>query len=252
MTYTDAHFHLVQCGMPPQFSADVTEYYACTCAHDRAEFARQQEMIASCADTRLHFVSAFGIHPQMPLEENAGFLEDLLRGGKIGAIGEAGFDLFTPEFAARIDRQEVVWALQVELAALHGLPLVVHARKALERLFRDAKKLKLVPAVVFHSFAGSPQDALSLLHRGINAFFSFGKPLLNGKKSAISCVRSLPLERLLLETDAPFQTLRNEARTAPEEISRVYQTAAQIRGVGIEEIAAQIHETFKMAYGISR
>ena len=246
----DAHVHLVQCGMLPQFPACVSEYFACTCAHDRDEFARQEELIASCAGTRLHFVGAFGMHPQMPLEENAGFLEDLLRERKIGAVGEAGFDLFTPEFAAQIERQERVWAIQVALAASHGVPLVVHARKAQERIFRDAKKLKAVPAVIFHSFAGSPQDARSLLRRGINGFFSFGKPILNGKKSAIACVRELPLERLLLETDAPFQTLRDEARTEPEEIARVYEAAAGLRGSGVEEIAAQVRNNFGAAYGI--
>ena len=250
MTYCDAHMHLVQCGSFPVFAGDVDSYCACTCAHDRDEFARQEALIASCADARVHFVSAFGMHPQMPLEENAGFLEDLLREKKIGAVGEAGFDLFTQEFASQIDRQERVWKIQVSLAALYRVPLVVHARKAQERIFRDAKKLKAVPAVIFHSFAGSPQDARSLLRRGINGFFSFGKPILNGKKSAIACVRSLPLERLLLETDAPFQTLKDEARTGPEEIARVYEAAAALRGSGMDEIAAQIRNNFRAAYGV--
>ncbi|MBQ7158760.1 MAG: TatD family hydrolase [Treponema sp.] len=247
----DAHFHLVQCGALPRFSDNVAAYYACTCAHDRDEFARQKEMIASCTDERFHIVSAFGIHPQAPVEENVSFLESLLRSGEIRAVGEAGFDLFTPEFSAQIEAQETVWRAQTEFAAMYGVPLVVHCRKAQERLFRDSKKLKLIPAVIFHSFAGSPQDAKSLLKRGVNGFFSFGKPLLNGKKSAVACVREIPLERILLETDAPFQTLKDETRTEPEEIARVYEAAANLRGSGAEEIAAQIRENFCAAYGIA-
>ena len=250
MTYTDAHFHLVQCGRFPQFTADVTDYYACTCAHDRDEFLRQQEMVAVWSDRRMHIVAAFGIHPQNPVRQNAAFLEELLRTHAIGAIGEAGFDLFTKAFAAEIVAQEAVWQVQVELAAAYDVPLVVHARKAQERLFRDAKKLKAVPAVIFHSFAGSPQDAQSLLKRGINGFFSFGKPLLNGKKSAIACVRALPLDRLLLETDAPFQTLKDEVCTAPEEIARVYEAAARLRDMAAASLSAQIQANFCAAYGL--
>ncbi len=250
MLFTDAHMHLVQCGALPRVAEDVSGYYACTCAHDRDEFVRQKEMILSCSDERLHFISAFGIHPQNPLEENLSFLEGLIRAGEIQAIGEAGFDLFTPDFAAEIAAQETVWSAQVEFAARYGIPLVVHCRKAQERLFRDARKLKLIPSVIFHSFAGSPQDGRSLLKRGIQAFFSFGKPLLNGKKSAIACMRELPLERILLETDAPFQTLKNEAATNPTEIVRVYQTAQALRGCPLEAIEEQVSKNFFEAYGL--
>ena len=250
MIVTDAHIHLVQCGDFPRFEDDVSAYYACTCAHNRDEFFRQKEMIASCGDARLHFLSAFGIHPQNPLAENASFLEGLIRAGKIRALGEAGFDRFTPEFAAESDAQETVWALQVELAAKYGLPLVVHCRKAQELLFRDAKKLGRIPAVLFHSFAGSPQDGRSLLRRGINAFFSFGKPLLNGKKSALACVRELPLDSILLETDAPFQTLKGEESTNPAEIVRVYEAAGALRGISQEMLMEAVARNFFACYGL--
>ena len=77
--------------------------------------------------------------------------------------------------------------------------------------------------VLFHSFMGPPVEALSLLNRGINGYFSFGKQLLNCNKKAIACVRELPSNRILAETDAPFQTLKGEKYTAPSEIVRVYQ-----------------------------
>lgn len=248
MTYCDAHFHLVQCGAMPDFFTDGDEYYACTCAHDPDELLRQQELIVSCADRRVHIVPAFGMHPQQPITEYADFLEELLRKKAIGAIGEAGFDLFTPAFRADIARQEAAWQIQVALAAQYGVPLVVHCRKAMERLFRDAKKLKAVPAVIFHSFAGSPQDARSLVRHGIHGFFSFGKPLLNGKKSAIACVRDLPAEWLLLETDAPFQTLKGEARTEAAEIARVCDAAANLRGCALADLAIAVRRNFCIAF----
>lgn len=249
MMYADAHLHLVPCGTLPDFSADAV-YAACTCAHDRDEFWQQQEVIAAAQCPRVRIVSAFGIHPQNPAMENVAFLEARLRAGDVRAVGEAGFDLFTPAFAARIAEQEAVWQAQVALAAAYDVPLIVHCRKGMERLFRDAKLLRAVRAVVFHSFAGSPQDARSLVRRGINAFFSFGKPLLNGKKSAIACVRELPAERLLLETDAPFQTLKGEARTDPADIARVYRAAAQLKTVSVATLAGQLRTNFFTAFGV--
>lgn len=247
MTYTDAHIHLVPCGALPSFAA-TEPYCACTCAHDPSEFRQQKALIAALSAAHVHIVGAFGIHPQHPAADDGTFLASLLRGGEIRAVGEAGFDLFTPAFAAQVGAQETAWQVQVALAAEYGVPLIVHCRKGMDRLFRDARRLKAIRAVVFHSFAGSPQDARSLLRRGINGYFSLGKPILNGKKSAIACVRDLGADRLLLETDAPFQTLKGEARTDPADIARVYQAAARLRGIPVESLAAQVHANFCAAF----
>lgn len=248
MTFCDAHIHVVQVGRQPDFAAaGDSEYCACTCAHAPAEF-EETEQLLSAAAPGVRIVRAFGLHPQAPYLENASFLENLLAERRIQAVGEAGFDFFTPEFASHEREQEEAWQIQLALAERYKVPLVNHTRKALERLFRDSAHLKRLPAVVFHSFMGSPQDAASLLRRGINGFFSFGKPILNGKKSAISCVQSLPLDRLLLETDAPYQTLKGETATQPEEIMRVYEKAATLRGMTEEALGTALKENFMRAY----
>jgi TatD DNase family protein len=185
-----------------------------------------------------------GVHPQNPDAALLPWLEKRLGEGRVEAIGEAGFDLYTPEYAARIAEQERVWEQQVAWAASYGKPLVVHCRKALDRIFRDAASLKKCPAVVFHSFSGSPDEALSFRKRGVNAFFSFGKPLLNGNKRAIRCVTQLPSEYLLAETDAPWQALRGEAATVPSDIKRVYAEMSGLRGVTLEEMQSLTFRTF--------
>ena len=76
---------------------------------------------------------------------------------------------------------------------------------------------------------GPSVEAKSLLDRGINAYLSFGKQLLNGNKKAIACVRELPDERILPETDAPFQYLKGENFTKPSEVSRVIEAMIQIK-----------------------
>ena len=275
MTFCDAHIHIVPSAQREEKGdadalADLRAlfaagngYCACSCAHDEAEFFAQQQLLAALVASAdeasavatsgarasgVRVVSAFGIHPQAPDLRRLPFLEALLVQGAIGAIGEAGFDMYTEAFAARVGEQEAAWRAQLELSARYGVPLVVHCRKAQERLFRDSALLKRLPAVIFHSFMGSVQDATSLLRRGVNGYFSFGKPLLNGKKSAIACVRALPFERLLLETDAPYQTLKGERATAPAEITRVYATAATLRGCSMEALSAQLAQNFAAAF----
>ncbi len=254
--FCDAHLHLVQCGEYRCSVPDINpseEYYACTCAHDVAEFLLQEQECRRLAGrTNLHPTLSFGLHPQNPLVENADFLERLLKEERIGAVGEAGFDLFTQEFKADIERQKEAWRIQLELAAAYRKPLVVHCRKGIDFVFADIKRLKAVPAVLFHSFFGGIREARALAAKGLHIYFSFGKQILNGNKKTLSCVRELPLNQLLLETDAPFQTLKGEAFTAPEEIMRIYRAAYALRPDGIPEaqFASALKTNFSNLYGI--
>lgn len=280
--FCDAHFHLIpfleisggsdsfggfvdfekfsknSCGFfPPK-----ENYFFCTCAHSKEEFSRQEEFLNSDFFCREKIARAFGIHPQNPILENADFLEGLLREEKISAVGEAGFDFFSDEFKENAAAQEEAWNVQLQLAQEYGAALVVHARRAAHKIFEYTPKLKKLRSVVFHSFAGSADDARSILRRGVNAYFSFGKPILNGAKKAISCVKFLPSENLLFETDAPFQTLRWERATAPADIAHVYQCAFEMRCLAgrrgrigekefsFEEFCAGVRRNFSCAFGI--
>ena len=176
------------------------------------------------------------------------YLESLLSEKKIIAIGECGFDFFTPEFKATATEQEIVFKEQLRLAQKYGVPLLLHLRKSIEKIFSYSGKLKKLPSVIFHSFPGTFREADSLKKHGINAFFSFGKPILNGKKSAIECARKLPLQNLLFETDAPYQTLKGEKETLPGDIKKVYQRACELRKISLEEMTESILENFMRAY----
>lgn len=235
-TFCDAHFHLVQCtdfqnvsDISASFSSE-DAFFGCTCAHDRTEYEAQRKVCEQLSSNKnICLVQSFGMHPQLPLTENADFLEKLLSEGALDAVGEAGFDLYTQEFRENSAAQEEAWRAQIALAVQYDKPLVVHCRKALNRIFRDSAQLRKIRAVLFHSFCGGMHEAEGILGKGINAYFSFCKQILNGNKKSIECVRNLPLDRLLLETDAPFQTLKGEQFTSPAEIRRVYQAAYKIR-----------------------
>lgn len=234
-------------------------HFFCTCAHSAKEFARQEQFLNADVVCRENVARSFGIHPQNPVLENTDFLEGLLRERKVGVVGETGFDFFSDSFKENAAAQEEAWNIQLQLAQEYDAAVVVHARRAMHKIFEYAPKLKKVRSVVFHSFAGSAAEARSILRRGVNAYFSFGKPILNEAKRAVSCVKSVPLENLLFETDAPFQTLRWEVATPPSDIARVYQCAFERRNlafrkrgtdVSFAEFCAQIRRNFSAAFGI--
>ena len=200
--------------------------------------------------------ASYGIHPQIvtpsylknDFPTELSYLESILSEKKIIAIGECGFDFFTPEFKATATEQEIVFKEQLRLAQKYEVPLLLHLRKSIEKIFSYSGELKKLPSVIFHSFPGTFREADSLKKHGINAFFSFGKPILNGKKSAIECVRKLPLQNLLFETDAPYQTLKGEKETLPGDIKKVYQRACELRKISLEEMTESILENFMRAY----
>ena len=232
----DSHLHLVQC---LQFE-DITDfssgdfsssgftqdnYFCATCVHSKEEWQELEKLNLPYGSA----ARAFGIHPQNPEIELLDFMEKLVSSKKIDAVGEIGFDLFEKKYAENLELQEKAFALSLEIAIGYEMPVVIHERKALHLVYRYAERLKKLPSVLFHSFPLGLYEAKSLLSKGINAYFSFGKQILNGNKKAMECVKSLPDSRLLLETDAPFQTLKGENYTSLGEIVRVYNAALSLR-----------------------
>ncbi|GMO39634.1 MAG: TatD family hydrolase [Treponemataceae bacterium] len=240
--FSDSHIHIAHID---DWAPVNDDWPVCAAAHSVDELILT-ETVAKRADSRV-FLSC-GIHPQNPDTALAPFTEHLLAENRIAAIGEAGFDLFTAEYKADIKRQREAWNVQLELAERFQKPLVIHCRKALHLIFEDTARLAKIPACVFHSFAGSPIEAMSLVKRGVNAYFSFGKPLLNGAARAIACVRELSLDRLLAETDAPYQRLKNETRTLPGDIIRIHRAIAAIADIPVESAAEAISRNFFAVY----
>jgi len=252
MIFSDAHIHITDLDSWQPLIAGETEEGSipspvCSCAHCEKDWKTLSDIAERFPGT---VVKAAGIHPQNPDKKHAAFLLAALEQNQADAVGEAGFDLFTSEYGALLKEQEEVWALQLEAARRYDKPLIIHCRKALHLIFRDAKKLSKLRSVVFHSFPGSPLEALSLVKRGINARFSFGKPLLNGNKRALLCASSLPIELLLAETDAPWQTLKGEKATDPADIQKVYKKIAELRGLPLEDVCSLLYKNFKDSFAV--
>lgn len=264
MAYTaamlaDAHLHLVDLaaedpGFPERDPG--LSWIGCAASHARPEFAASEALRARLAGRGLRSIASFGIHPQALTWEHADFLAELASLGRIAAIGEAGFDFFgdRPELVRSGENeaaQRAVFEYQLEIAEGRGLPLLLHLRKAMDLAFEYAPRLRRLPAAVFHSYSGTLREAESLLGRGVPAYFSFGATILNGHKRAIEACAGLPLERLLAETDAPWQPPRGSRFCALADIRRVVEGMAALRGRGAAEIEETVATSFFRAYGAS-
>lgn len=281
MVFCDAHVHLSAVGelgdigsFLGEFGAD--SYCVCTSIHTDVEYKRIEMMfgkegsvpserislqnegsvpsehtdLQNKRSVPLKLVKSFGILPQNPDKAGLETLKTLLKTNSIDAVGECGFDFFTKEYSANRENQIICFEKQAELAAEYGKPLVIHNRKALEMIYAYRQLLCSVPSVIFHSFAFGPKEAESIVSKGINAYFSLGKQLLNGNKKALQCAENIPPERLLLETDAPYQTLKGEQFTRLSDIRSVYEKTSEIKKIELNELCEEIKNNFLKAYGL--
>jgi TatD DNase family protein len=252
LMFTDAHIHFMDLhGRDPGFIGRYAAgpYLACAASHDEAEFLATEALRGEGAS----FVASFGIHPQWPVWKNADFLAGLAAKGQIAIIGEAGFDFFgdRPERVRtreNEDQQTAVFEYQLALAERHGLPLLLHLRKAMDKAFAYSSRLARLPAVVFHSYSGTAREAADILARRVPAFFSFGGAIMNGHKRAIEACKTLPEDRLLSETDAPWQPPRGAEFCPFEAIVDIVAAMASLRGVDPSALEASLEDNFCRVY----
>ena len=170
-----------------------------------------------------------GYNSGLSMASGLDLLSSLSAEGRLSAVGETGFDLYTEEYLSAEKIQEEIFACHLETALKHNLPMVLHVRRAMHRIFPFAGKLKKLPAVVFHSWPGTAGEGESLIKRGVNAFFSFGSVVLKNHKEAIASAALLPADRILLETDAPYQPLRGKEFSSFRDLNDICSCIAALR-----------------------
>ncbi len=209
MKFTDSHIHLASCKscvseISSAFSCD--EYEAWSCAHSPDEFFLQEKIAEKLnGNPSFKIFRGFGMLPQDVHIENAVFLEKMLDEKRVDFIGETGFDFYTKELRESEMLQEEAFERCVSLALRHDVPVVIHNRKAMHKMYEHAAVLSKVRKVIFHSFSFTYREAFSLLDKGLDAYFSFGISASRGRQRACECIQKLPPERVLRETDAPYQ-----------------------------------------------
>jgi len=181
---------------------------------------------------------AYGLHPLLIAahrEEHLRELRDWIERERPVAIGECGLDYWVEDLDR--DVQATFFDAQLQLAREYDLPVVVHARRALDAVIASIKRVGGLRGVI-HSYPGSEEQARQLADLGF--LVGIGGPVTYERANKVRRVAaSIPLDTLLLETDAPDQpdSEHRGERNEPSRIVRVLEVIAGLRGVAPEVIA---------------
>jgi TatD DNase family protein len=261
---TDAHCHPFDLAEHFPAAEDQRRQLGVICATSattREEFTYCEQLHKMPRHGMPPVLPCFAVHPQMPVvmhnavQDSLSALETLAAEGRLSAVGETGFDLYNAAFRQTENIQDELLPSHLETALRYNLPLVLHVRRAMHKIFAHSDKLKKCHAVIFHSWSGTMGEGEALLRRGINAFFSFGNTIMLNHREASRCCALLPRERLLTETDAPFQPLRGKNFSCYADLVRILETMTVLRGETVpsnEDISLMensIEHNFRDAFG---
>jgi TatD DNase family protein len=126
--------------------------------------------------------------------------------------------------------------------------LVIHARKGLDLLLAYTKALSRLPSVVFHGWPGRAAEAKIFLDRGVAAYFSFGTPLLRGARHAEESITFLEPDRLLSETDAPWQPPLGQPWTVLSALDPIAARIALLKDLPRQDMDHWLRRNFLRAF----
>ncbi len=250
----DSHCHLDE----PVFDADREQVLA------RARAAGVKEIIVPGYQERywprLRKVTAayeglypaYGLHPWYLDERVSDELASLrlwLQREPCVAVGECGLDFYVKKVPSELQIESFV--AQLKLAREFDLPVIVHARKSLDIVIKYLRRQPGLRGVV-HAFSGSLQQAEHLFGLGFRLGLGGTLTFLRAKRLR-QVAAAMPLEALLLETDAPFQpgNAHRGERNEPAYIKEVSIALAEIRGESAEDIGCAAASNARKLFGLS-
>lgn len=222
----------------------------------------QQFIISSTIARRWHKVkqtatdfegvyASYGLHPMFMSDHKPGHIEELdawVDKNACVAIGECGLDFYS----SRKDEEQQLelFRNQLKVAANHQLPVIIHARKALDWVLREIRQSTVCCGVI-HSFSGSLQQAQQLIDLGfklgIAATVSFDRA-----KKLRGVVSDVELEALLIESDAPDQSGEQHRgeRNEPSFILDHLGVMAELREMTPQELAIQLSQNTRNLFNL--
>ena len=204
----------------------------------------------SMAEKHKNLYAALGFHPheaESLTESDFQKIKALFSHEKVIAVGEIGLDYYY-DFSER-DIQIKVLRKQIELANELSLPVIFHDREAHEDTMNILKELK--PKGVVHCFSGSAEMAKEIVKLGLYIGIGGAVTFKNARRP-IEVVESIPLQYILLETDAPYMTpvpFRGK-RCDSAHIQFTAEKIAEIKGISAEEVIDACRENAKRLFAI--
>ncbi|MCM1367856.1 MAG: TatD family hydrolase [Roseburia sp.] len=209
--------------------------------------SRECVRLADCNDG---IFATVGVHPYYPEEVSADGLDELRRLAshkKTVAIGEFGLDFHRDDF----DKPAQIAALnaQYELARELCLPMMFHVREAAGEFYDFLKDRNFPQSGVMHCFSGSVETAKYCVRKGLYLAFG-GKLTYNNAKNLAAAAKETPLDRILLETDAPYLSPSKFLGQInyPKNVALVRDRLAEIKGVSPEIIERATTENVKRLF----
>ena len=208
------------------------------------DFASRKAIAGRFSDL---FLTA-GIHPGAArepeqVEANLSKLEEIIRSEPLNAVGETGLDWFrnhgTPE------TQKTLFIEQIKLANRYDLPVIIHNRDADEDVLQIVKEQNPRRGGIMHCFSSGPDTAKKAIDAGF--YVSFAGNVTYKKTNAIKeAAAQIPIERLLIETDAPYlspQKVRGKPNH-PGFIGYTYEHIAEIRSMNLSDLIENVQKNF--------
>ncbi len=241
----DCHVHFDD----PRFDGDRTNIYHRAQQAGISNFivpstiAANWSLTASICSKYAGCSPAYGLHPYFinihrreHLDELVHFLEE----PSTVAVGECGLDYFLPNLDRK--KQQLFFDEQLSLAREFHLPIIIHARKAVDDVIQHIRSNKHENGMI-HSFNGSKEQARQLIDLGY--FLSFGGAITYARASRLrALISQLPLESLLIETDAPDQPPAKHSHelNEPAYLTEIFDTICELRNEDRSIIAQQLFE----------
>jgi len=183
---------------------------------------------------------AYGLHPWFFLQHNDDDLDLLpLFLEQAVAVGECGLDGGRAKSGKQQDEQLYWFRAQLDLALAMHLPVIIHAYKAVDEVCRELRRRPALTGVI-HGFSGSAQQATTVITQGF--YLGIGSSITYPQNKRLqSIVSEMPLERLLIESDAPDQPpyTRRGQRNEPAFLLEIVQQLATLRAADTASIADQ-------------
>jgi len=244
MKLVDTHAHLYL----PEFDTDRADVVASAVAKGietillpNIDSGSVGALLDMCNTFPAHCKPMMGLHPtsvKADADQELQLVKDELEKGIYVAVGEIGIDLYwSVEYK---DLQINVFREQLRLAKKFDLPVAIHTREAFP-LILDLVEQEMNSGLsgVFHCFSGSAEDASRIMELGF--MMGIGGVITYKKSSLPEVVAGIPMEFLLLETDAPFLPpvpFRGK-RNQSDYLIYVAQRLAEVKQLRLEEVAAQ-------------
>jgi TatD DNase family protein len=191
------------------------------------------------AEAHAGVFAAVGVHPNSTADFSAATLAELralANSEKVVAIGEIGIDLYWQ--AAPVAQQQRAFRAQIVLAADLDKPIIVHDREAHAEVLGTLRETRPPSGAILHAFSGDTALAEAALELGY--YLGVAGPLTYKKNAALRAIfAAAPLDRILVETDAPYLTPQAQRgkRNEPAYVRLVAEKLAEVRRLGLEAVA---------------